>query len=146
MVWLYLAAGKSYRHSDGIFGKLTQRTFLKTKTIERKAKSTISILFLLGVCHLVWGALKMYHFSFTNLILFLYELTSGLVCLVTSSNFKFNLEWKVQSWNLSHILYFKSFSHCTLLFNLQRQTTFRVPYPIRNSTVNWFVLNEVRHF
>ena len=29
---------------------------------------------------------------------------AGQVCIVTSSNFKLNLDWKVQSWSLSHIL------------------------------------------
>ena len=33
-----------------------------------------------------------------------YYVFSWQVCIVSSSNFKFNLDWKVQSWSLSHIL------------------------------------------
>ena len=40
--------------------------------------------------------------------------------------------------NLFQIVFW---SHCTLLFNRQRQITLRVPYLRRNNIANWFVLN-----
>ena len=61
----------------------------KVKTVVNKAwTSNLATTFYFVVAHLHPELLSV----------------SGQVCRVTSSNLKFNLDWKVQSWSLSQIL------------------------------------------